>query len=248
MIEQTIDKLHQMRLGGMAKAFQEQLSLAFNDSLSFEDKFSMIVDHEYLDRENKKLSRRLKSAKLKHQAAFENIDFRYPRNLNKSVILSLGSCDWIRRHHNIAILGPTGIGKSYLAEAIVNKACREGFTALSYRSTNLFRDLEIGKGDGTYSRLFKKLRRVDVLVLDDFLINPLTDGERRDLLEIMEERYDSRSTILTSQHPIMDWHDRIGGPTHADAILDRIVHNSHKIELDGDSMRKTKSTLTDDAR
>lgn len=243
MIQQTIDKLYQMKLGSMARAFEKQISLTSSDGLSFEERFSMIVEHEYLDRENKKLTRRLKSAKLKREAAFENIDFRYPRNVNKSVIMSLGSCEWIRKHHNVVIVGPTGIGKSYLSEAIANKACREGFTALSYRSTHLFRDLEIGKGDGTYSRLFKKLRRVDILLIDDFLINPMVDGERRDLLEIMEERYESKSTVLTSQYPIADWHQLIGAPTHADAILDRIIHNSHKIELKGESMRRFKSDL-----
>jgi DNA replication protein DnaC len=167
--------------------------------------------------------------------------------LDKSVILTLANCQWIKGHHNVIITGPTGIGKSYLAEALANKACREGGTARCYRASRLFQEIAMAKGDGSYAVLLQKIAKTDLLVIDDWGLAPLTDPERRDLYEIMEDRHGIRSTLITSQYPVHTWHDLIGEPTLADAILDRIVHNAHKIVLDGDSMRKTKSDLTQDA-
>ena len=166
------------------------------------------------------------------------------RPLDKTVFLSLANCQWIKSHHNVIITGPTGIGKSYLAEALVNKACREGCTARYYRASRLFQELAMAKGDGSYAVLLQKIAKTDLLVLDDWGLAPLTEPERRDLFEIMEDRHGIRSTLVTSQYSVTMWHDLIGEPTLADAILDRVVHNAHKLTLDGDSMRKTKSNLT----
>jgi DNA replication protein DnaC len=244
MLHQTIEKLSQMKLHTMATALQEQLEKPSLNGLSFEDRFAMIVDREWTSREDRKLTRRLKAARLKTQASVEDIDYQHPRGLDKSVIRSLASCQWIRSHHNVIITGPTGIGKTYLAEAFPNKACREGFTAVYYRSTRLFGELQIARGDGSYFKLLAKLAKVDLLSIDDWAMDPLTEQERKDFLELMEDRHGLKSTLITSQYPVSKWHDRIGEPTTADAILDRIVHNAHKITLKGESMRKTKADLT----
>ena len=243
-MHQTIEKLSQMKLHTMATALQEQLEKPSLSGLSFEDRFAMIVDREWTCREDRKLTRRLKAARLKTQASVEDIDYQHPRGLDKSVIRSLANCQWIRSHHNVIITGPTGIGKTYLAEAFPNKACREGFTAVYYRSTRLFGELQIARGDGSYFKLLAKLAKVDLLSVDDWAMDPLTEQERKDFLELMEDRHGLKSTLITSQYPVSKWHDRIGEPTSADAILDRIVHNAHKITLKGESMRKTKATLT----
>jgi len=244
LIHQSLEKLSQMRLHTMVDAIRQQLEQPSVQELSFEERLAMIVDHEWLFRENRRLTRRLKEARLKQQAAVEDIDFRQPRGLDKSVMLTLSTCQWIRNHQNVIITGPTGIGKSYLAEALAQKACREGFTALYYRSPRLFRDLAIARGDGNYSKLLIKLAKTDLLVVDDWGLSSLTDAERRDFLEVMEDRHGIRSTVITSQYPVAKWHELIGEPTLADAILDRIVHNAHKIVLKGESMRKTRSQLT----
>ena len=228
----------------MADAIRQQLEQPSVQELSFEERIAMIVDREWLFRENRRLTRRLKAARLKQHAAVEDIDFRQPRGLDKSVMLTLSNCQWIRNHQNVIITGPTGIGKSYLAEALAQKACREGFTALYYRSSRIFRDLAIARGDGNYSKLLIRLAKTDLLVVDDWGLSSLTDAERRDFLEVMEDRHSIRSTVITSQYPVTKWHELIGEPTLADAILDRIVHNAHKIVLKGESMRKTQSKLT----
>lgn len=244
MIHQSLEKLSQMRLHTMADAIRQQLEQPSIQELSFEERIAMIVDGEWLFRENRRLTRRLKTAKLKQQASVEDIDFRHPRGLDKSVMLTLSGCQWIRNHQNVIITGPTGIGKSYLAEALAQKACREGFVALYYRSPQLFRDLAIARGDGSYSKLLNRLAKTDLLVVDDWGLSSLNDAERRDFLEVMEDRHGIRSTVVTSQYPVAKWHELIGEPTLADAILDRIVHNAHKIVLKGESMRKTRSKLT----
>jgi DNA replication protein DnaC len=247
MNNQTIEKLHQMRLHTMAVAFKEELERPNNTDLTFEDRIALLVEREWLFRENRQLETRLKAARIKHQAVLEDIDFRYPRGLEKSLILSLAGCQWIKSHYNVIITGPTGIGKSYIAEALANKACREGYTARFYRSPRLLQELAMARGDGSYTVLLQKISKTDLLVIDDWGLAPLNDLERRDILEIMEDRHGLRSTLITSQFPVVTWHDLIGEPTLADAILDRIVHNAHKIALDGDSMRKKKSNLTDAA-
>lgn len=244
MINQSLEKLSQMRLHTMADAIKQQLEQPSVQELSFEERIAMIVDREWLHRENRKLTRRLKAARLKQQAAVEDIDFRQPRGLDKSVMLTLSNCQWVRNHQNVIITGPTGIGKSYLAEALAQKACREGFTALYYRSPRIFRDLAIARGDGNYSKFLSRLAKTELLIVDDWGMSTLTDAERRDFLEVMEDRHGIRSTVITSQYPVAKWHELIGEPTLADAILDRIVHNAHKIVLKGESMRKTRSKLT----
>jgi DNA replication protein DnaC len=233
-----------MRLHTIADALRDQLQQPSLQELSFEERIAMLVDREWISRENRKLQRRLKAARLKQQASVEDIDFRHPRGLDKSVMLTLSNCNWIRNHQNVIVTGQTGIGKSYLAEAFAQKACREGFTALYYRSPRLFRDLAIARGDGSYGKLLGKIAKTDLLVVDDWGLSPLNDAERRDFLEIMEDRHGIRSTVITSQYPVAKWHELIGEPTLADAILDRIVHNAHKIILKGESLRKTKTKLT----
>lgn len=245
MNNQTVEKLCQMKLHGMAAGFHEQLQNPNIGELCFEDRFAMIVEKEWTSRENRKLAIRLKTAKLKRQASIEDIDFRHPRGLDKAMTLSLATCEWIRNHHNVVITGPTGIGKSYLAEALAHKACREGLSAVYYRCPRLFRELAIAKGDGSYLKLLNRIAKMDLLVIDDWGLAPLNDSERRDLLELMEDRHALRSTIITSQFPIPKWYELIGDPTIADAILDRIVHVAHKINLKGDSLRKKRSKLTD---
>lgn len=243
MNNQTMEQLYQMRLHTMAVAFREQTEQPSMGALSFEERFAMIVDREATHRDNRKLQRRLKAARLKMKATVEDIDYRHPRGLDKSVMRSLVACQWIRSHQNVIITGPTGIGKTYLSEALADKACRDGFTAVCYRMPRLTRELEIARGDGSYIRFLNRLAKIDLLVIDDWM-DPLTDTERKDFREIMEDRHDLKSMVITSQFPVSKWHELIGEPTNADAILDRIVHNAHRITLKGESLRKTRSALT----
>jgi DNA replication protein DnaC len=236
--EQTFDKLYLMKLIGMAEGFKEQLDQPSLRDLSFEERFGMLVERQWAWKENKRLKRLLKEAKLKLQASIEDIDYKAPRGMEKSVILSLASCGWIRNHQNLLISGPTGVGKTFLACAFAQKACREGFRTLYLRSPQLFYQIALARADGTYATLMKRLAKTHLIVIDDLGLAPLTDPERRDLLEVIEDRHGSGSTLVTSQLPIENWHDHIGDPTIADAILDRLIHNAHQIQLKGDSMRK----------
>jgi DNA replication protein DnaC len=242
--EQTFDKLHSMKLIGMAEGFKEQLEQSSFRDLSFEERFGMLVEHQWSWKENKRLSRFLKEAKLKLQACIEDIDYRTPRGLEKPVILSLASCNWIRSHQNLLISGPTGVGKTFLACAFAQRGCREGFRTFYIRSSQFFYQITLARADGSYGTLMKRLSKTDLLVLDDLGLAPLTDTERRDLLEVIEDRTGSTSTLITSQLPIDHWHDHIGNPTIADAIMDRLIHNAHRIQLKGGSMRK-KQKLDD---
>jgi DNA replication protein DnaC len=242
--EQTFEKLYALQLTGMAEALRDQLGRADMDGLAFEERFSMLVDAQHLFRENKRMKRLLENAKLKLAASMEDIDYRSPRGLDKSVLLSLGSCDWVRKHRNVIIVGPTGAGKTYLACALAHKACREGMTAFYLRTPKLYYTLAMARADGSYARVLAKIARTSVLVLDDLGLAALTDSERRDLLEVIEDRHGTASTIITSQLPVEHWHEVIGDPTIADALLDRLVHNAHKISLKGESMRKRKAALT----
>jgi len=242
--EQTFEKLYAMKLIGMAEAMRDQMGRADMDGLAFEARFGMLVDAQYLFRENKRMRRLLESAKLKLSACMEDIDYRAPRGLDKSVILNLGTCQWIRRHRNVIITGPTGVGKTYLACALAHQACREGLGAFYVRSPKLYYTLSIARADGSYARTLAKLAKVPVLILDDLGLAALTDPERRDLLEVIEDRHGSAATIITSQLPVEHWHEVIGDPTIADALLDRLVHNAHRINLKGESMRKKKASLT----
>jgi DNA replication protein DnaC len=240
----TLDKLQDLRFTGMAKALTEQMALPDIDDLSFEERLGLLVDREVTEREDRRLTTRLRQAKLKQNACIEDIDFKQPRGLDKSLTLDLAQCQWIRKHLNLLITGPTGVGKTWVACALAQKACREGFTSLYLRLPRLLQELPIAKGDGTYTRLMSRLAKVDVLILDDWGLSKLIAEQRRDLLEILEDRHDNRSTIVTSQLPLDQWHHIIGDPTLADAILDRLVHNAYKINLKGESMRKNKSKLT----
>lgn len=243
--EQTIEKLYTMKLNGMAEAMKDQMARADLDGLAFEERFAMLVDAQHLFRENKRMKRLLQSAKLKLSASMEDLDYRTPRGLDKSVILSLGTCEWIRKHRNVIITGPTGSGKTYLACALSQKACREGLGAFYVRCPKFYYTLSIAKADGSYASVSSKLAKVPVLILDDFGLAVLTDPERRDLLDVIDDRYEVASTIITSQLPVEHWHEVIGDPTIADALLDRLVHNAHKINLTGkDSMRKKKASFT----
>jgi len=243
--EQTFDKLHTLNLAGMAEAFKDQRARPDMDGLTFEERFSMLVDAQYLYRENKRMKRLLANAKFKLPASMEDVDYRTHRGLDKSVFLNLGTCEWARHHRNVILMGPTGVGKTYLACALAHKACREGMTSFYIRSPKLYYTLAIAKAAGSYAKVLAKLARTQVLIIDDLGLVVLTETERQDLLEVIEDRHGSASTIITSQLPIEHWHEMIGDPTIADALLDRLVHNAHKITLKGESMRRKKAALTE---
>ncbi len=244
LIHPTLDKLHTLKCPGMAAALTEQMTLPDIDALSFEERLGLLVDRELTERDNRRTANRLRRARLKHQAAIENIDYHHPRGLDKSLMQSLATCQWVREHLNILITGPTGVGKTWLACALAHRACRAGYTALYLRLPKLFQDLTIAKGDGRYPKLLTTLAKTQVLILDDWGLVKLNAEQRRDLLEILEDRHGARATLATSQLPTEKWHNSIGDPTLADAILDRLVHNAYKINLKGESMRKQKKILT----
>ena len=239
----TLDKLEALRLTGMVKALKEQWQLSSSNELSFEERLGLLVDREADLRQTRQMQSRLRKAKLRQNATLEDIDFRQPRGLDKSLVQKLADCQWIRRKQNLLLTGPTGVGKSYLACAFAHKACREGFNTLYIRIARLFSDLALAKGDGRYIKILATLAKTDLLVLDDYGLAGLTKDQRHDLLEILEDRNGLRSTLVTSQLPVEHWHEQIGDPTLADAILDRLVHNAHTIQLKGGSMRK-KTILT----
>lgn len=243
----TLDRLAELKLHGMAKAFEEQLSMQDVSDLSFEERLGFLVDREVTEQASRRLTSRLRKARLREQAAIEDIDWRVKRNLEKSQMLRLASCQWIADHLNVLITGKAGVGKTFLACALAHKACREDFTVLYLRIPRLFRDLAIARGDGSYERLLKSYARADLLVLDDWGLAPIGAPERRDLLEILEDRYGLRSTLVTSQLPVDSWYEVIGDPTLADAILDRLVHGAYKIALEGDSMRSNRTMSTQSA-
>ena len=240
----TLDKLTALRFNGMAKALTEQMMHPDIEEMRFEERLGLLVDREMTERDDRRLSSRLRQAKLKHQACVEDLDYRLPRGLDRSLIRDLSQCLWIKRHLNILITGPTGVGKTWIACALAHRACCDGYSALYLRLPRLLESLPIAKGDGSYAKLLLKLAKVDVLILDDWGLSSLTAEQRRDLLEIVEDRNEHRSTIVTSQLPVEQWHDMIGDPTLADAILDRLVHSAYKINLKGESMRKTNAHLT----
>jgi len=239
----TLEKLRALRLNGMLKALSEQQQMSDLGSLGFEERLGLLIDREMTDRDNRRLETRLKKAKLRHCCCMEDLDFKAARGLDKALTLSLAACTWIARGINVLICGPTGIGKSYLACALGHKACLEGYSTLYLRLPRLFEELRLAKADGRYGKLMLSYAKTDLLILDDWGLTPMTDPQRRDLLELLEDRYGKRSTIVTSQLPVNAWHEAIGDPTLADAILDRLVHNAYKLELKGDSMRKHAISL-----
>ncbi len=243
----TLEKLAALKLDAMAAAWTTQQQDATMAALAFDERFGLLVDAEWLARENKRLARALQEARLKlSQASVEAIDYSARRGLDKAMIRQLATCRWVQEHQNVLVVGAAGVGKGFLACALAHQACRKGYRALYRRAPRLFHELGLARADGTYIRLLAKLARVDVFVLDDWGLTPVQDQERRDLLEILEDRYGTRSTIITSQLPPSTWYEYIGNPTLADAILDRLVHNVHRIELKGESMRKARPA--DDAK
>jgi len=235
--EETIDKLIKLRLPHMAAELRAQLDRA-GSGLGVEECVGLMVDREWTERENSRLGRRIKEAKLGMAASIENVRCSPGRGLDKGVVRTLGACGWVRAKQNVIVIGATGTGKSYLGAALAEAACRHGYRALRTRVPRLLGELGVARADGTYAAALSRLSRLDVLVLDDLLIAPLKDGERRDLLEVLEDRYGQRSTVVTSQVPTKTWHEMLGDPTVADAICDRLVHNAHVLALKGPSIRK----------
>ena len=240
----TLEKLARLRLSGMANAFATQAHTPDIAALSFEERLGLLLDHESTHRDNQRLTTRLRTAALRQSACLEDIDYRHPRGLDKSMIAKLATGSWLTEHLNCLIVGPAGVGKSFIACALAHQACRGGASVRYLRLPRLLNELSMAKGDGRYRKLLASLARTDLIVLDDFGLAAFSDEQRRDLLEILEDRYDRRSTIVTSQFPVEHWHELINDPTLADAILDRLVHNAYRLALKGVSMRKHKSRLT----
>lgn len=241
----TIEKLKSLRLDAMAAAWSAQQQDGSMSSLSFDERLGLLVDAEWLSRENKRLDRALKEAKLRlASACLEDIDYSARRELDKAVIRQLSTCRWVKEHQNVLVTGMTGTGKTFVACALAQQACRQGYRAIYRRASRLFDELTLARADGTYARLLTRLARADVLVIDDWAMAPIKDQERRDLLEVMEDRYGLRSTVMTSQIAPKLWHEHLGDPTQADAICDRILHNSHRIVLKGPSRRKERDEQT----
>jgi DNA replication protein DnaC len=237
----TEDKLRSLKLFGMLKAFQEQRSQSEAAQISFDERLGLLVDREATERDSRRITTRLRQAHLRQDACVENIDYSQHRGLDKSMIKALTAGPWLKDHLNVLISGPCGVGKSFIACALSHKACLLGYTALYVRAPRLFNDLALAKGDGRYRRLMKSLAKTNLLVIDDWGLSTLNDSERADLLEILEDRHNTQSTIVTSQLPVKHWHEVIGNATLADAILDRLIHNAYTIELKGESMRRVKT-------
>ncbi len=242
LLHPTTEKLITLKLHGMTRALEEQTASSKDyDDLGFEERLGLLIDRELTEQENRRLYSRLRKARLKLQASMEDIDYRQKRGLDKTLMKSLSQCKWIREHLNILLTGPCGVGKSFIACALGHKACIEGYKDLYFRASRLFESLALAKGDGRYTRLMNSIAKKDLLIIDDWGLSVLNDQERTDMLEILEDRHGTHSTIITSQLPAEHWHEAIGNPTLADAILDRLIHNAYKIKMKGASMRKLKA-------
>ncbi|PPQ14325.1 AAA family ATPase [Bradyrhizobium sp. AC87j1] len=244
LIHPTVERLRALGLTAMADTLIELQNNPEAADMPHPDWLGLLVDREVTARDNRRLVRRLRSAKLRQAAAIENVDYRTARGLDRSLFQSLATCQWIREHNHLVIVGPTGTGKSWLACALGNRACRDGFSVLYKRVPRLFADLAQARGEGRLARLIAALERVNLLILDDWGPEALSADQRRDLLEIVDDRYDKGSLLITSQVPVSQWHDVIADPTLGDAILDRIIHNAHRIELKGDSLRRRADDRT----
>lgn len=238
----TLEKLKALKLTGMAQALHEQLQQPLSD-MDFDTRLAMLVDNEWLLRENRRLKRRLQQAKLQQQACIEDINFTHPRGLQKAFVQELSQCHWIKQHQNLLITGPTGCGKTYLACAIAHKACLMGLQARYCRLPRLWHELKVAKANGMYANWLSQMAKIDILILDDWGLVAPDEEQRRDLLEILDDRYQQRSTIITSQLPVNHWHEHLNDATLADAILDRLLHNATRLELTGESLRRRKKTL-----
>jgi DNA replication protein DnaC len=244
LLHPTLDTLQRLRLTGMYNALQEQLQMPESAQLSFEERLGLLLDREASERATRRLRTRLTQARLRANAAIEDLDYRSHRGLDRALMLRLAGCQWLGEHLNVLITAPTGVGKTWIACALANKACREGFSARYLRLPRLLQDLGIARADGRYPKVLAELAKTDLLVLDDWGLAPTTDEQRRDLLEILDDRCERRSTLVTSQLPVAHWHEALGDPTLADAILDRLVHRAYKLELRGESLRKRPVELT----
>jgi DNA replication protein DnaC len=236
----TLDRLYGLRLHGMREALKEQVDKGGFESLSFDERLGLLIEAEDAWRLSNRILVRVRKAKIRQNARIEELDYRTARNIDKAMLDSLASCRWLKEKRNVILVGPTGVGKTFLSSALTLRACEEGFSARYLRAPRLLHDLDIARADGTYKNKLSALNHVDLIVLDDWLIAPLQDAHRRDLLEILDDRYDTKSTLIATQLPVELWHEAIGDATLADAILDRLVHNAYRLEIKGESMRKAR--------
>jgi DNA replication protein DnaC len=240
----TLEKLQTLRLYGMYKALTEQMTMPESETLSFEERLGLLADREMTERQDRRLKTHLRQAKLKHTACVEDLDYRSARGLDKALFLQLATCRWVHQGLNLIITGPTGVGKTWIACALAHKACREGYTAQYLRLPRLFEELSLAHSDGRYTKLMAGFAKTNLIILDDWGLSKFSAEQRRDLLELLDDRHGNRSTVVTSQVPVDHWHDVIGDPTLGDAILDRLVHDAYRINLKGESLRKRHSKLT----
>lgn len=237
--QSTLGKMQQMKLTGMLRAFKQTMETTFSNNLTLDELIAYLIDAEWEERYNRRVNRLLNNAHFRYRAGIEQIDFTQPRELDKNLLLRLSDCEWLRKAENVLITGATGTGKSFIASALGHQACTEGFRVMYFNTLKLFSKLKFAKADGTYDKELRKIKKQNLLILDDFGLHPIDEQSKLMLLEVLEDRYGVSSTLIVSQFPVKSWYEMINNPTVADAILDRLVHNSHKIELKGESMRKT---------